>query len=270
MGSLLNLVLKLRNDILTYDSTTAENEGYINREDIHRIRKGIERIETEEFDKSNLDFINRCLDFQSIYSHFHEIVYNAEYYNHEEYFGMENIVQQTFDPLCIYLMNNDYEVTIRKVMITNKVENYFPNLIEMLNTMEESYYSNEYLRVTTLSSTILQSLFKEICDLNGIKYSKSEKFPNLYAKVRDSLNLKPKDHKDNEKLIKFSSKIQEVILAINELRNLYSEAHGLSNKDYFTYESVPPHHIKLIVDSTKTIVNFFIESYEYQFKSLNV
>lgn len=264
MSSLLNLVMQLREDILEYNPTIDDPEDLLDSHDIHRIRMGIKNIDDESIDRETLSFLNDSFEFDSIVSHFYEI---AEF---NEYTSFHRIVQQTLDPLCIYLMNNDYEVILRKINITDKVENEFPNLIELINSMEESYYNKEYQRVTTLSSTILQSLFKEICDLKGIEYSKSENFPNLYTKVRETLNLSPKDYQENDKLRKFSSKIQEVILAINELRNLYSEAHGVAKKDYFEYDSIPSHHIKLIVDSTKTIVNFFVESYEYQFESLNI
>jgi hypothetical protein len=66
--------------------------------------------------------------------------------------------------------------------------------------MEEAYYSKDYLRVSSLSSSVLQSTFKEICNLKGIKYSKNEKFPALYKKVKNLLNLDPKEYNHDKKL----------------------------------------------------------------------
>ncbi|HLR88784.1 MAG TPA: abortive infection family protein [Atopostipes sp.] len=136
--------------------------------------------------------------------------------------------------------------------------------------MEEAYYSKDYLRVSSLSSSVLQSTFKEICNLKGIKYSKNEKFPALYKKVKNLLNLDPKEYNHDKKLKIFSSKMNVLMISINEIRNLYSESHGLSGKEYFSYNSLPPHHIKLIVDMMKIVRNFLIETHDYRLESIKI
>lgn len=257
----MGLVKKLKKHLLTADNTDYTLSQWITEKEIHRIRKGL--IEMNENSKINLElnFLRQCFDFRSIYEFF---------FHDEQYFESSEYITRLFDPVLIELMENDYEVDIRKVSTTDNISQIYPNLISSLNSMEQAYHELEYERVTTLSSTILQSMFKEICDLNEITYTKNEKFPQLFKKVKAVLKLDAKNYQDNPPLRDFCSSINAIVIKLNELRNLYSESHGVSQSDVFNYEKLKSHHIKLIVDSTKTIVNFLIDSYDYQFNSLTI
>ena len=110
-------------------------------------------------------------------------------------------------------------------------------------------------------------MFKELCFFYNIQYSDNETFTALYKKVQDKLKLNPTLYNKNEKhkkALSFTSKIHKLFVHINELRNIYSDSHGIIGKESINFSSLPKHHYKLIVDSTKTITNFLIESNFYQ------
>lgn len=261
MESLMELVKKLKNQLLTADNNDYTSSEWITEKEIHRIRKGLVEMNNNSNKSLDLSFLTQCFDFRSVYEFF---------FHSNQYFESSEYITSLFDPILIELMENDYEVNIRKISTTDNISQIYPNLISSLNSMEQAYHELEYERVTTLSSTILQSMFKEICDLNNIIYTKNEKFPQLFKKVKNVLKLDAKDYHDNAPLRDFCSSINVIVVKLNELRNLYYESHGVSQTEVFNYEKLKRHHIKLIVDSTKTIVNFLIDSYDYQFNSLKI
>lgn len=261
MESLMELVKKLKSSLLTADSNDYTSNQWITPLEIHQIRKGLADTISNSNRNLELSFLNHCYDFRSVYEFFF-----YDEYPHEAI----NYITSMFDPVLIELMENDYEINIRKISITDNISQIYPNLISNINAMEKAYHDLEYERVTTLSSTILQSVFKEICDLNDITYEKNAKFPQLYKKVKSVLKLDAKDYTHNASLRDFCSSINSIVVKLNELRNIYSESHGVSQTEVFHYEKLKKHHIKLIVDSTKTIVNFLIDSYDYQYNSLNI
>ena len=136
--------------------------------------------------------------------------------------------------------------------------------------MEFAFGEKDYKRVMSLSSTILQSVFKEICDRLEITYKKSDNFPTLFKKVKERIKLDPELYQETPELRDFCSKINNLIILINELRNLYSESHGQSQKTAFDFDNLPSHHFKLIVDTTKSITNFLVSTYNFQYKALQM
>ena len=267
MESLLNLTKRLKNELMNATRDNYKSERWMSDEDIHRIRKGIKEISIEGEKIPGFNFLDTCFGFVSIFEYFY-FSNEAEY---NEYYNVTETINSIFDPLLIYFMDTDYEVSIRKISISEAIDVIYPNLIFSINAMEQAYHSSDFERVTSLSSTILQSVFKEICALNNIKISTNEQFPKLFYKVKEVLKLDARIYgEEYPKLREFSSHINTIVIKLNEIRNLYSESHGKDQDDAFHYEKLKRHHIKLIVDSTKTIVNFLIDSYDFQFNSLSI
>lgn len=262
METLMELVKKLKNNLLVAVNNDYKSDQWISEEDIHRIRKGIDELNKNSNQTLKMNFLSNCFDFRSIYEYF--------FHNYDNQYSPDESITALFDPILIALMETDYEVNIRKISTTEKISQIYPSLISNLDAMEQAYHELEYERVTSLSSTILQSLFKQICDLEKIEYTKTEKFPQLFKKVKDVLKIDPKEYKDNPPLRDFCSSINAIVTKLNEIRNLYSESHGVSQNEAFNYEKLRGHHIKLILDSTKTIVNFLLDSYDFQYNSLKI
>lgn len=132
--------------------------------------------------------------------------------------------------------------------------------------MENAYLVGNYSHINTLSSKILSTIFKEICARYNIKYGKADSHISLYNKVKNFLNLDAKVYQDldNPLLRNFSSYLEDIVSKLNELRNLYSDSHGTDHETFISVQSISVHHYKLIADSTKTIANFLISTYNFQ------
>jgi len=261
METILDLVTRLRKELNQANNNNYFKEIFVDSQDIHKIRAAVKKIEDDSIDKSKLHFLDKCFDFKSIYTYF---FYNSRSEYDQSYSANEEI-NSSLDPLCIYLMDVNFEVNIKKINIAEKVEISFPEIVDYINSMEIAFSISDYKRVTTLSSTILQCVFKEICNLNNIEYSATDKFPSLYSKVKEILKIDAEKYSENPNLRTFCSKLNQLVILINELRNLYSDSHGSTQNSIFDFDKLPKHHIKLIIDTTKTIVNFLINSYEYQY-----
>lgn len=264
METLLELVKRLKKTL-----NKATNQDYYkgelySEEDIHKIRVAIRKIADEKLDRSKFAFLDECFEFKSIYEYF----YFSDRQEFEQHYSPTEEINSVFDPLCIYLMDINYEVNIKKVSINENINVFHPQLFEYIELMEFAFNENDFKRVMTLSSTILQSVFKEVCDRQGVTYKSSDKFPALFSKAKDKLKLDAELYKDTPELRNFCSKINNLIIQINELRNLYSESHGQSQKSVFDFDKLPAHHFKLIVDSTKTITNFLVSTYDFQYEAL--
>lgn len=266
LETLLELVKRLKKTI--YNATNQnyyKGEPY-SEEDIHKIRVAVRKIDNEKIDKSKFDFLDKCFEFKSIYEYF----YFSERQEFDQHYNPLEEVNSVFDPLCIYLMDINYEVNIKKISIVEDIESFHSHLYEYINSMEFAFSEKDYKRVMSLSSTILQSVFKEICDRLEITYKKSDNFPTLFKKVKEKIKLDPELYQETPELRDFCSKISNLIILINELRNLYSESHGQSQKTAFDFANLPSHHFKLIVDTTKLITNFLVSTYNFQYEALQM
>ena len=221
----------------------------------------LRKVLKENISKSlpEIDFITKNAEFRSIARFF----YNQNYPN--EYDG-EDAIQNIIDPWLIYFQENDYEVSIRKVNISKQFEGNYSSIVGDIAEMESALISGNYARVTSLSITILTALYKTICDAENEEYDKNIQFETLYNLVSKHLKMNSKlyNNQEDKSLVRFCSLVKNLNFTLNNLRNLFSEAHGKSENVRIQYNRLSPHHFKLIVDSTKTIANFIIESYNFQ------
>lgn len=66
----------------------------------------------------SLSFLNYCFDFRAIKNHF----YSLEYFSNFD--DPMNEISVVLDLICIYLMDNEYEVSIRKINPTEKANDF--------------------------------------------------------------------------------------------------------------------------------------------------
>ena len=139
------------------------------------------------------------------------------------------------------------------------------------NRMESALDNGNYSEVNSLSSKILSTIFKEVCKINNITIDNTENHVQLYNKVKNILNLNPKeyDQESNKVLRNFTSNLEVIVQKLNSIRNLYSDSHGIDDKTLISLKSLKKHHYKLIVDTTKSISNFILESHLIQFSKSN-
>lgn len=258
--TLSELTLKLKDDLIrANDNNFHQKELWLSTSEIHKIRIGISNIDDAEFDKSDLTFFNTCADFIDIYMYF----YHSPEAEFNDYYLPNTVISNTLGSLSVYFLNHDYEVLIKKINMEKNLP-FIPKIYDLVEKMETAYDNSDYGTVTTLSSTILQNVFIEICTSKGITVDKNEKFNKLYNRVKPLLNIDAAQYKDNPAIRKFCSKLNELIADINEIRNIYSDSHGTDKETHILFSKISKHHFKLIVDTTKTCVNFLIGSYEFQ------
>lgn len=79
----------------------------------------------------------------------------------------------------------------------------------------------------------------------------------LYKRVRQLMNLDPKSERVNELLLPITTGLTSVIYGIAGTRNKMSDAHARLYRPY-------KHHARLAVNSAQTVVDFLVDSLEYQ------
>jgi light-regulated signal transduction histidine kinase (bacteriophytochrome) len=138
------------------------------------------------------------------------------------------------------------------------------SVIENLVKIEKYLEEKSYAEVLTLCNSSLESVFKEVLISKKIEISNSDTFDDLLHKLKPILKLKVEDNKSGDSLTKFRQHLNSMIVNINKIRLLYSSSHGTTNSLVSIYSTLPHHHYKFIVDTTKTIVNFLVDSFFYQ------
>ena len=257
--TLSELTNELKVELLNASDATYDENMWLSIEEIHRIRIGISKIDDFEFDKSKLSFFDSCVSFSDIYLYF----YHSEEAEFNQYYLPKTEITKALGPLIVHFLKHDYEVIIKKINIDTHLS-FSSKIYSLIEKMETAYDNSNYGLVTTLSSTILQNVFIEICKSQGITVNKNEKFNALYNKVKSLLNIDPVQYKEQPAIRKFCSKLNELIIDINEIRNIYSDSHGVDGETHILFSKISKHHFKLIVDTTKTCVNFLMGSYEFQ------
>ena len=89
--------------------------------------------------------------------------------------------------------------------------------------------------------------------------ARDKKIPELYGDVVKKLNIHSTSEIDRG-LKKMAGGLNATIVGISEVRNKSSDSHGILDLKYKLGE----HHALLVVNATKTIVQFLFESYKKQ------
>lgn len=259
--NLYSISKKLR-DKLVYALAGRANSINVNDEEISYIRSGIRQLEKDNLiSSSQLDFLNFNLDYDSIYNYFLSKADNDK--------EAIELVYYEFDKTLIFLQDSNFEIVVKKIQPSHLISNYHQNVMKMMNDLDKYYDSKNLANITTTSSTLLQTVFKHICNEHNIVYNENTSFEALYKIVAKQLNIiadKYKDVEENQKykdFRDFSSTLQLVTLKINRLRNLYSSSHGTESDKLIQFSEIADHHLKMLVDLTKTICNFIIGSNEF-------
>ncbi|MEG0275778.1 MAG: abortive infection family protein [Coprobacillus sp.] len=264
--TLSELTIKLKNDLINATDNNFNNINmWLTIEDIHKIRMGVDHINDSSFNKEDLSFFETCVDFNAIYLYF----YHSNEAEFNQYYLPLSEINRILGPLSVYFLKHDYEVMIKKIVMEENLS-FIPKVYDLIEQMEDAYNNGDFGTVTTLSSTILQNVFIEICNSKGVVINKKDKFNVLYSKVKPLLKIDPMQYNDDSAIRKFCSKLNELIIDINEIRNIYSDSHGANGETHILFSKISKHHFKLIVDTTKSCVNFLIGSYELQNNEITI
>lgn len=259
------LLLKLKTQLISHskDKNLIVFDERINPYDLLKIRTTLRKFKNKTL--PSIDFIEKCADFDSIYNYFFE---DSRSFDYDPYSLLINL----FDPWLNFLIEQNYEVIIRRVNVSESFNDFHSGIFADFDRMELALDEGNYSEVNSLSSKILSTIFKEICNKHNIIIDNTENHVQLYNKVKIVLNLNPKEYKqENEAVFRnFTSNLEVIIHKLNALRNLYSDSHGIDDKTFISLKSLKKHHYKLIVDTTKSISNFILDSHLIQYSKNKV
>lgn len=146
--------------------------------------------------------------------------------------------------------------TAEKVAIDNSFDLY-----QHIARIRDSVESDPELAIGSIKE-LLEAVLKSIID--GFDDTpKSDKFPALLKQVQKMLKLDPSDIKQDARgldIIKRTlSSIGQIVIGLNELRNIYGTGHG-----QVSGSGVSPRHARLAVTTGASLAVFLMETYEIQ------
>lgn len=112
---------------------------------------------------------------------------------------------------------------------------------------------------------LLESVMKSVLEKMGVPAEKKD-IPDLLKSLQKKLNLEPRDVQDTAKGAKTVkrtlSNLGQLVVGINELRNLYGTGHGKIGQS-----GVSHRHARLVVGAGITLASFIMETYEARVSS---
>lgn len=144
---------------------------------------------------------------------------------------------------------------VNKVALTNSFE-INQHIIRINNSVE----TDPELAVGS-TKEMLESVLKTIVEGFGESVGKKD-LPTLLKRTQKLLNLDPKSVDTNSKGAEITkrtlSNLSQVVVGLNELRNIYGTGHGKTRKSGITSR-----HAKLVVGAGATLATFLMETFEF-------
>lgn len=146
---------------------------------------------------------------------------------------------------------------------SEKLKIYFDdNLIsKQINLMLDEVYTSPNNAIGK-AKNLVETCFKFILSESEVKYTNSDDFMTLRKKATKAINLDAKENvtaKADKNIKKILSSFTQIISGLNELRNDFGDGHGIDE----SFNILPSRYAKLAVNSAITIVDFYLETFEY-------
>lgn len=146
---------------------------------------------------------------------------------------------------------------------SEKLKIYFDdNLIsKQINLMLDEVYASPNNAIGK-AKNLVETCFKFILSEFEVEYTNSDDFMTLRKKATKALNLDAKENataKADKNIKKILSSFTQIISGLNELRNNFGDGHGIDD----SFDILPSRYAKLAVNSAITIVDFYLETFEY-------
>lgn len=142
---------------------------------------------------------------------------------------------------------------------TKALSNSF-DLNQYIGRIRRTIESDPELAVGS-TKEMLESVLKSILEAKGEILGK-EDLPQLLKRVQKVLNLDPSEVDVNAKgsdIVKRTlSNLGQVVIGIDELRNLYGTGHGRTRRSGIT-----PRHARLVVSSGAALAVFLMDTFEF-------
>lgn len=146
---------------------------------------------------------------------------------------------------------------------SEKLKIYFDDnlILKQINLMLDEVYTSPNNAIGK-AKNLVETCFKFILSESEVKYTNSDDFMTLRKKATKALNLDAKENvtaKADKNIKKILSSFTQIISGLNELRNDFGDGHGIDD----SFNILPSRYAKLAVNSAITIVDFYLETFEY-------
>lgn len=171
---------------------------------------------------------------------------------------LKRYVNSIFNEYIDYLEDEFIDVHILHVECQVPNDLTYDHIIEFIEKCEYRIESGDYSGAVTSAKSLVEGVCKEIL----VKFPDTENgnksdLPALFTKVRQKLNLEPRDPKLDKALKEVLSGLIKIVNGIAEIRNTHGDSHIPKYK-------IDQHHALLVVNSAKTVATFLFNTYEYQ------
>lgn len=184
-------------------------------------------------------------------------------------FSLEKAVQYLneylqYDDLQLITVGRSYKLVDSEKLITASSAVFLqdkPNyefIQEQIQKCDVKISSGDFDGAITNARALVEAVLVEIERLHNPQINDYDgDLIKLYGRVRKIMNMQP-SNKVNNNLNQVMTGLTSIINGLSSLRNSMSDAHVRETKP-------SSRHARLIVNSSRTLVNFIIESYSHQF-----
>nr|WP_239540230.1 abortive infection family protein [Salimicrobium jeotgali] len=184
-------------------------------------------------------------------------VYESET-NSGSVLALRNYLGRSINEFTDYAEDKKVEVEL------TYIESQFPSKLtyttikSSLVSCEQRLEKGDYSGAVTSARTLVEGVCKEILThFPEVEIKDNITLPQLFKKVQQNLNLAPNDETLERNLKDVLNGLIKIVNGIAEVRNKYGDAHPPKNL-------IMEHHAKLVVNSSKTVIDFLFKTYEYQ------
>lgn len=131
-----------------------------------------------------------------------------------------------------------------------------PYVKELRKKVSEDLQNGNYDSVITKSRTMIEEVLIYILERNGYEDQKKGDINKLYGKVKQLVKMKQSKNYDN-RVNDLLSGLQKIVLAVTEMRNARSDAHGVGRNRI----AIRKHEAELVVNATTTFLVYLMEVY---------
>jgi len=171
---------------------------------------------------------------------------------------LKNYVFSELNQYIDYIEEHQIDVKIVHVACEVPEELTFDHILESIQKCEKRINDEDYSGAVTSAKTLVEGVCKEILQkFPNVTIDNKTDLPALFTKVRQNLNLDPKDPKLDNSLKEVLTGLIKIVNGISEIRNSHGDSHLPKYK-------IDRHHALVVVNSAKTVVTFLFNTYEYQ------
>lgn len=192
------------------------------------------------------------------------------------FIGKENLLNDLTTKINQYLEFDGYKIKIenKTVKVTSldtgqiivdkapKIDNEFVR--ENIGKCDVKISENDFSGAITNARSLLEDILIHIKqEVDGIEFKYDGDLPKLYKNVSKKLNLHPEDKMDKS-LKQILSGLFSIIHGIAGFSNYAGDRHGKAKQSH----KAEKHHAILVVNSSKTVSEFLVNSFEKQYKKI--